>query len=76
MATMARFMLATIPVLLQLHCTPCKGAELNSKRDISPKRGNTGYWLAFHHIIHIFFLEILDQECVLFNLLENMSITY
>ena len=42
-ATMARFMLATIPVLLELHCTPCKGAELNSKRDTSPKRGK--HWV-------------------------------
>ena len=32
---MARFMLANIPVLLQLHCTPCKGVELNSKMNTS-----------------------------------------
>ena len=34
---MARFMLANIPVLLQLYCTPYKGVELNSKKDTSPK---------------------------------------
>ena len=47
---MDRFMLANIPVLLQLHCTPCKGVELNSTRSTSPKGGKDGVLVSFFHV--------------------------
>ena len=35
------------------------------------KEGKTGHWLAFSQHNPHFFLEILDQKCTLFNLLEK-----
>ena len=45
--------------------TPCKGLELNSMKR------KTEHWLPFSLYNPHVFLEILDQECAMFNFLEK-----
>ena len=68
-ATMARFMLANIPVLLQLHCTPYKGVELNSKRNTSPKGGKDWALVSLFTIKSTFF----SQKYLIKNMHGSLS---
>ena len=73
---MASFILAIVPLLLQLHRLYVKVLSYIARGTPPQIEGKTGHWLAFSLYNPHFFLEILDQECALFNLLEKILITY